>query len=342
MTLDHSLDATSAALGACVTDSIRPLAAGYQTYGLLDYPSHRNIGDSAIWLGEIAALKQVHGRLPGYVSHSRFDPREPARFLPGGLIYLHGGGNFGDIWPKHQLYREAVIAAHPDHRVIQLPQSLHFRKPEGIERTKRVIGAHRDFHLMVRDNESLAFSRQHFDCPVYLVPDCAFCIDMGPVPRRPQPAGVLCLLRTDQESRPDAKAGSTLFGDAVIADWAQFGEGRSFLEKSVLGGLIAAGRVPGLGMVAALREPALSRMAHDRVMLGLAQLDTAEVVVTDRLHGHILATLLNKPHVVIDNFYGKIANFIRAWGKDDVTLQARDFSEAAEMAQSLLTRVRTG
>ena len=58
--------------------------------------------------------------------------------------------------------------------------------------------------------------------------------------------------------------------------------------------------------------------------------------MTDRLHGHIMATLLGKPHVVIDNFYGKIANFIHAWPTDDKTLQARDYAEAQEMARGLL------
>jgi exopolysaccharide biosynthesis predicted pyruvyltransferase EpsI len=74
--------------------------------------------------------------------------------------------------------------------------------------------------------------------------------------------------------------------------------------------------------------------------MGFAQIDRHEVLVTDRLHGHIMATLLGKPHVVIDNFYGKIANFIKAFGKDDVTLSAENFAQAHEMAQQLLEQAR--
>jgi pyruvyl transferase EpsO len=37
-------------------------------------------------------------------------------------------------------------------------------------------------------------------------------------------------------------------------------------------------------------------------------------VITDRLHGHILCTLLGIPHCVIDNSYGKIGGFADAWG----------------------------
>jgi pyruvyl transferase EpsO len=340
MTPSPALDAPADPLADTVMDSIRALIGGRTRYGLLDFPSHRNIGDSAIWLGEVQALHWLHGGPPAYASHHRFAPGEAGRILPDGLIYLHGGGNFGDIWPHHQFYREAVIAANPGQRIIQLPQSLHFGRPEAIERTRRVIGGHPDFHLMVRDHESLDFARRHFDCPVYLVPDSAYCIEMGQVPRNARPAGIMGLLRDDKERRPDAEAGARMFGDARIEDWARFGGAWAGVERLAMAASMLVPRLPGLGGLAgAPREAAFTRMARDRVMLGFAQLDAAEVVVTDRLHGHIMASLLGKPHVVIDNFYGKITNFIRAWGARD-TLQARDYAEAAELAQTLLAQHR--
>jgi pyruvyl transferase EpsO len=72
-------------------------------------------------------------------------------------------------------------------------------------------------------------------------------------------------------------------------------------------------------------------MARRRVVLGFDQIDSAERVVTDRLHGHILSRLLDKPQIVIDNDYGKIRRYIGVWGGGDTRL-ARDFAEAAEMA----------
>ncbi|MBS4162042.1 pyruvyl transferase, partial [Klebsiella pneumoniae] len=41
-----------------------------------------------------------------------------------------------------------------------------------------------------------------------------------------------------------------------------------------------------------------------------------ESVVTSRLHGHILSCLLQKENVVIDNSYGKNANYYNTWMKD--------------------------
>jgi pyruvyl transferase EpsO len=36
-------------------------------------------------------------------------------------------------------------------------------------------------------------------------------------------------------------------------------------------------------------------------------------VVTDRLHGHILACLMDKSSTVVDNFYGKNFSYVNAW-----------------------------
>lgn len=322
-------------IAATLHAALAPLAAGRPRYGLLDYPSHWNIGDSAIWAGEAVLLRRLHGRGPDHVSHVRYAPDRPGRHLPEDrLIYLHGGGNFGDVWPAYQTYREAVLAHHPRHRIVQLPQSIHYRDPAAIERSKRAIGAHRDFHLMVRDHESHAFATRHFDCPVILAPDSAFCLvaDHRPAPAT-APRGVVALLRDDHEQRPDAAAGraALLAAGAVAEDWNRHSALRRKAEKLVLGGAMVAPGAP----LARLWAQMFDRMAMARVTLGLTQIDRAEIVVTDRLHGHILSSLLGKPHVVIDNFYGKTSRFIAAWGQDDRTHVARDYAEARALLDQM-------
>jgi pyruvyl transferase EpsO len=54
------------------------------------------------------------------------------------------------------------------------------------------------------------------------------------------------------------------------------------------------------------------------------------------LHGHILATLLGIPHVILDNSYGKLSSFYRQWTNDtDGIVFAEDSREALEMARAL-------
>jgi pyruvyl transferase EpsO len=56
-------------------------------------------------------------------------------------------------------------------------------------------------------------------------------------------------------------------------------------------------------------------LATNRVARGMKQVGSSAYVITDRLHTHIFCVLLNIPHSILDNNYGKISTFIDAWSK---------------------------
>jgi pyruvyl transferase EpsO len=56
-----------------------------------------------------------------------------------------------------------------------------------------------------------------------------------------------------------------------------------------------------------------TRLARRRVQLGLDLVASAPVVVTDRLHAHVLCLLAGVPHVLVDTGYGKLRAFVDAW-----------------------------
>lgn len=43
------------------------------------------------------------------------------------MILLTGGGSLGDIWFRHQEFRQRVLSDFPNHRMIQLSQAIFFR-----------------------------------------------------------------------------------------------------------------------------------------------------------------------------------------------------------------------
>jgi len=258
-------------------------------YALVDFPDHANVGDSAIWLGEITMLRQITGRDPCYVStwHD-FDHDAFRAACPDGVLFLHGGGNLGDIWPHHQHFREQILSAFPDRTIVQLPQSIHFREPSNATRFAAIAGRHPHFTLHVRDRRSLTFARRHLGCPAILAPDSAYAM-ARPVRGTPD-CDVLMLMRTDDERRDHADP-VALPASSAMVDW---------LEDE-------PGLPPGTDPVARTAQ------AMARVDRGLRLLSRGRVVITDRLHGHILADLLRIPHVVLDNEYGKIAAYMEAW-----------------------------
>jgi len=121
------------------------------------------------------------------------------------------------------------------------------------------------------------------------------------------------LMRTDDERQGYAMPSTT---QAIVADW---------LEDD-----------PDLpvGVDARAREA----QAVARVDRGLRLLAQGRVVVTDRLHGHILSDLLGIPHVVLDNEYGKIAAYLDAWpAPKGIVTKAATMEEALSLAGGLLS-----
>jgi pyruvyl transferase EpsO len=100
---------------------------------------------------------------------------------------------------------------------------------------------------------------------------------------------------------------------------------------------------PGGRLVLNSIEMALfNQLADRRVRRGCLLLSQGEVVITDRLHAHILCCLMEIPHVVMDNSYGKISNFRKTWGtgNNGLCIEAREFPEAITKAQMLLKELR--
>ncbi|MEE4451342.1 polysaccharide pyruvyl transferase family protein [Novosphingobium resinovorum] len=305
--------------------SVLPYATNQ--FALLDFPNHANVGDSAIWMGELKLLQDLGGSAPGYVCDFRnFDEQAMRAAIPDGTVFLHGGGNFGDIWNHHQSFREEVIARLPDRRIVQLPQSIHYADPERIARTARVIAAHPDFTLLVRDEASLQLARRHFDCAVHLCPDSAFAL--GPRHAGPATIDVLAMLRTDKEKA--AGEFSDLPGDVVVEDWLI--DDAASVRRAKAGGAI---RAWSAFSPTTARARAYEAAARYRVERGFRQLARARAIVTDRLHVHILSLLLGRPHAVLDNHYGKIARFMEAFtGVSPLVHRSADLPSALAWARS--------
>jgi exopolysaccharide biosynthesis predicted pyruvyltransferase EpsI len=318
----HSLiarlqEAIHAALGEFVTG---------EPFALVDFPDYRNVGDSAIWIGEMAYFRDRFGVAPSHVSSlSDFSADRLAQAVPEGPVFIHGGGNFGDIWGGHQELREAILQRFPDRLVVQLPQSIHFSSRERADETARIIARHKRFVLLVRDEESRDFALTHFDCEVRLCPDMAFCI--GAIEAAaPAIFPVLAMLRTDIE-RTLGHDEAALTG-IPVEDWITEPRRRMQAVKALA--------MVGAALHRAEMKPAkFDAAARERLRRGVRQLSRGRAVVTDRLHVHIISLLMGKPHAALDNSYGKVGRFMSAFsGTTDLAHRASSLAEAVEWARA--------
>jgi len=254
--------------------------------------------------------------------------------MPNGVVLFHGGGNFGSLWPLHQRHREEVLRTLRDYPVIQLPQSLYFGEDRDcFERTAGLIAQHPDFTLLVRDKSSEDLGLR-LGARTVLCPDSAIFL-AGALHRAAPEVDFYGLTRSDKECAggvwPSPPTGYTAaFGDWVDEPEHLLAGGLSMLQRR------AHGRLGHQRWFQLALRRAFDSVAWSRVRRGVRQLSRGRVVVTDRLHAHLLSQLLDIPHVVLDNHYGKIHRYMDCWD-DGSTARCND---VLDMWSSALDQLR--
>jgi exopolysaccharide biosynthesis predicted pyruvyltransferase EpsI len=271
---------------------------------VLDYPRHQNAGDTLIWQGEMNYLARL-GIKPAYIAdigRTNFD--ELDRRVPEGPILLHGGGNFGDLWPAFQESREHVVQANPNRQIVCLPQTVRFSSAERAKLTNDIFAAHGQVTVLVRDHRSLEHARS-------LMPDVdfRFCFDAAlgnePLRRTSTPTvETVILARQDLEA---SAVNLPHIPNSRVIDWnlTRVDQVMWALNRVPLA---TYKRLPSSGK--RLIQPLVDKRYESFTRIGLRNavraISSGERLVTDRLHAHVLAVLLGIPHIVFENSYGKI------------------------------------
>ncbi|KKC47545.1 hypothetical protein VE23_10935 [Paenibacillus sp. D9] len=272
----------------------------------IDYPVHSNGGDLLIMKGTEAFFKAYGIRVRA--RYSVLDFPDGLKVPPSCILVLHGGGNFGDLYTKHQLLREKIVEQYPGHRIVMLPQTIFYKSELNIGRTAAVFNRHRDLHLYVRDTLSYEMARKKFkNIKVFMSPDMAH--QLYPIASASPPSGeTLFFLRNDIEKTPQQELLERSGGaSSATKDWTSL---YTAAERKALVVMMKLYRLPGA------RGPLQRiwyRYSQFLVNKAIREFGAYGSIVTSRLHGHILACLMDKPSVLLDNSYGKNTSYYNAW-----------------------------
>jgi pyruvyl transferase EpsO len=336
------MQAAVEALRAIIRRVLDPLIPIGSDCVLIDFPHHANVGDSAIWLGEISYLQSRRCKLR-YICDSQNYNQDALRAVLGeSIVLLHGGGNFGDIYPNHQELKEKVIRSFPAHRIIQLPQSIHFAGGDNLVRAKLILAQHKDFHFVTRDTASHRLAQDHFQCKLYLCPDSALMLDLKPLASRQKSVNVVVLSRTDDEKASHIASVPNNAISSHVVDWLDEATPKyqwlyDWCHRRLGWG---KSKVPpfALNLLALL---AANHMAQQRLDRGLAILGQGDIVITDRLHGIILAWMGGTTVYYTDNSYKKLSNFLSTWLEDtENIIHCTSFKEAFNFAEVKIESLR--
>ena len=301
-------------LKGCIYNSLTHLIDG--DYVLFDVPYYTNIGDTLIWEGTKHFLKNIPHKCLYTASVETYKYRP----LPAGtVILMQGGGNFGDLWRRHQDLRLEVIKAYPNNKIIVLPQTVFYKDDAVLQEDAKIFNSHKNLHICARDTISFEYLQQTLTCSLLLVPDMAFYITDKLLKRYSKKVGdrALLLKRNDTEFN-EYDFGSYITEESTMldtCDWPTMEQ--QFKAKMYLDKLIWHKET--LGILPDIYADWIFRPFQ--VKKGVEFVSQYKKVYTTRLHVAILSLLLDKEIVFFDNSYGKNSSFYDTWlkGVENIT-----------------------
>ena len=301
-------------LQAKIAETLTPLIDSDFIY--LDLPYHSNIGDTLIWMGADQFLRSLPHTCLGQHSIATFDFRP----LPhDAVILLHGGGNFGDLWRKHQDFRLRVISTYPGNRIIVLPQTIHYDSPSVMASDIQLLNRHPQLTICVRDDQSAEQMKQNgFTGQLLLLPDMAFCINKELLIEQKSKVSkeAMLVLRADKEA-PKGRAEGDLPAPRIdIKDWPNQRKNRHTANDCLR-----------KNTTREADELIQTQFFPYLVSEGVRFVSEYRMVYTTRLHVAILRLLLGMPVKIMNNSYGKNLSFYDTWLKDAPLIDIPDEKE---------------
>lgn len=271
-------------------------------------PVHGNIGDHAIAKAVTDMLDGMHLK---YIEVTISDLLMLSKTISigkmnGKPILVNGGGNLGELWPKLERLFRKVIIKNPDSKIICLPNTIYYddtkKGNQELRKSVSIYNRHKSLKICTREKISYDLVRKLYN-DVVLIPDMV--LSMNESKEKYKRNGCLVCFRKDKEKTLGSEEYEkciaevkTLFNDVSITD------------------------TDSLDYI-----PIENR--NDEIRKKLDQFRSAELVVTDRLHGMIFSAITGTPCIVLDSRSHKVRgcyewiknldNIVLAETKDSIT-----------------------
>lgn len=279
-----------------------------KTLFLLQTPVHINVGDHFISVAEIQFLERNFSEYNIVeINESRLEhflTKYVNKVESTDKILIHGGGNLGNEYLHHEKLRRRIINAFPKNKIIILPQTIFFTSDENgqaeLKKTIEDYSQHSNLVICARENLSYEFAKLSFKNRVILVPDLVLQYEADAKNNKkaendPSSNYVVTVFRSDREAIIDetnrediTKILESKFQNIIRTDMF-------YVDKSTIIDNVA------------FRQ----KLIDEKIELFY----NSDLIVTDRLHGMIVASITGTPCIAIGNYNHKISESFK-WIKD--------------------------
>ena len=279
-------------------------------------PRYKNFGDHLIALSERNLMREAG--ITNVIEVPYEDCQEIGSgfkrlFGEGDCLLFTGGGYLGSLWPGLEQTAEKVLASvHSSNRVLFFPESIFYDGVPNYSDTaliKSIRSCPTQVLVCVRERESLARLGVCLDAnAVKLLPDVGLFVRWTDIMReRPERDFnlVLVCLRHDREGLQSGGFGATLT-EAIFAAGMRIA---SIDTHDPSGELDPEERANQIGIFA-------------------KRFGEAAIVITNRLHGMVLAAIMGTPCIVLDNVSKKVSG-VAQWISGDYPVVLADEADVS-------------
>lgn len=265
------------------------------TVYLLDLPGHNNLGDEAIGISEVNFLKkystlygynvEFYSCLDNFFSRIKWLKKN---ISSKDVIVCQGGGNLGDLYPYYEYIRLLIIKSFPNNKIVIFPQTYYVtnKKSRIYNLMKKIYSNHSKLVIYAREEKSYQLLQEDFKTnKVLLAPDMVLSYPYHRKNIRKQNKKVLFCLRNDKEKGKNKKAIETIEKNILA-----LGYDISFTDTMEREGKT-------------YNNFDDAKRAVDKK---IEEFSSAELVVTDRLHGMVLSILGGTNCLALDNSTHKV------------------------------------
>lgn len=263
---------------------------------IFNAPIHGNIGDHAIIYAEEEILKKKNVKafeIPTFNEKFFFEYIK-SNISPEGIIAITGGGFIGSQWLEEQKLVNKTIEEFSEHKIIIFPATIYFKDDEQgkkeLKKSVEIIKKAKDLTIFTREKKTYEFAMETYkNVNIVLVPDIVLSLENKNMNFNRD--GILMCLRKDAEGLFSLKQKEDLY---------------DILNKNNL-------KIKKTDTV--VDYPVKQWNREKEIKKQLKEFAQAKLVITDRLHGMVFATLTNTPCIVFSNYNYKVEG-VYQWIKE--------------------------
>ena len=262
---------------------------------------HGNLGDQALGF---CRLEMLHSMGINDANIIEFTSRDEMRFWPqicktikkSDTILLRGGGWWGNIWLDGFTNILKYIEEFKNNKIVVFPQSVYFSDDEEgrkwLKYSQKIVTNAHNLFIVARDRASEELLKKYYsNTKIICTPDTV--LSYSPKSMKfSKRSGVLLCLRNDKEKLQNESLSEDL---------------KNILKKNNILYFFQDTNI----------EYNMKRISERKQILYniWQKFSSAKLVITDRLHGMIFATITGTPCLVFNNIDGKVEHQYE-WIKD--------------------------